>query len=160
MLKINKRTRLAVLILSECARHPRALIQTADAARAAGTTTVHAAGIVHMLMTAGLLQTRQGRRGGIRLSRPAASISIGAVMRVTETQLVDAAPGEDGPSDPIDAALAGAASLFWNALDGLSIADLAPRGSVCPVRARRGDHPFTCPLAAIAALGSTAAPAF
>ncbi|WP_412065638.1 RrF2 family transcriptional regulator [Rhizobium sp. SYY.PMSO] len=157
MLKLNRQTRLAILILAECARHPQSLIQTADAAKAARTSLMRAAGIVHMLMRGGLLQTKQGRRGGIRLTRPANAISLGDVVRVTETNLIGTTPTAFSLPDPIDAAFAGATSTFVHALDGMTIGDLARHGSVCLAHARQPGTAFTCPYAAIAAQQSAAA---
>ncbi len=151
MLKINRQTRLAVLILVECARHPQTLVQTADAAKAAGNSTMRAAGIVHILMRGGLIETKQGHRGGIRLTRPAQSISLGDVIRVTETPIAEAKAAADLLPDPIDAAFAGAGSLFWNALDGMTVGDLACHRPASPAYVRKPGLPVTCPYAAMTA---------
>lgn len=52
--------------------------------------------VVHHLGQAGLIETIRGRNGGIRLARPAAEISLGAVVRATEPclALVECQAGE------------------------------------------------------------------
>ena len=47
----------------------------------------HLVKIVHQLGQRGYISTRQGRNGGIELNRPANSITIGEIFRVTEDRL-------------------------------------------------------------------------
>jgi Rrf2 family protein len=47
----------------------------------------HIVKIVHELDKAGYLETIRGRNGGFRLSRPAKSIVVGGVVRITEGPL-------------------------------------------------------------------------
>lgn len=48
----------------------------------------HLVKIVHQLSIAGYINTERGRGGGIRLGKPASDINIGAVIRLTEDDLV------------------------------------------------------------------------
>jgi Rrf2 family nitric oxide-sensitive transcriptional repressor len=48
----------------------------------------HLVKVVSRLATLGLIETLRGRKGGIRLARPATEINVGDVVRATEGNLV------------------------------------------------------------------------
>lgn len=124
MLRISKQSDQALSILTACARSPRSWIQTRNAAMAAGTSRDRAAQIVHMLSNEGLLETRRGRNGGIRLALDARTIRVGDVVRLTEPGLRRVTrPCSDGGI--LRAAVEGATVSFLKLLDTVSIGDVA-----------------------------------
>lgn len=60
----------------------RATIQ--EIAKAYGISENHLMKVVHGLALHGFVTTVRGRGGGLKLSRPAAEITVGAVLRVVE----------------------------------------------------------------------------
>jgi len=59
-------------------------VRADDVVEVHGLTRPHIVRIVHELRRAGLIETRRGRGGGFRPVRPAAEITVGAVVRLTE----------------------------------------------------------------------------
>lgn len=126
MLRISKQSDQALSILTICARSPRSWIQTRNAAMAAGTSKDRAAQIVHMLSSEGLLETRRGRHGGIRLAHDARTIRVGDVVRLTEPELQRMVrPCGEGGGGILRAAVEGATASFLKLLDTVSILDVA-----------------------------------
>jgi Rrf2 family nitric oxide-sensitive transcriptional repressor len=119
---------LRVLIYVAAAPAGRATI--AEVAQAFGISENHLVKVVHLLGREGILVNTRGRGGGLALSRPAADINVGAVIRVTE--------GGDFPAEcfredntcsiaPV-CRLAGvldeALKAFYRVLDAHTLADL------------------------------------
>lgn len=131
MLRVSRQTQIALFILMECAKSPDGLMQTVNVAEAAGTTKDHAAQIVNLLATHGLLHTRRGRNGGFSLARKADSITMGDVLRVTENDLPVAAAArretevQDKALGAVQLALDGAFAFYINLLNRMTICDLA-----------------------------------
>lgn len=73
---------LRVLLYVAAAPEGRATI--AEIARAFDISEHHLVKVVHFLGREGLLANSRGRRGGMRLARPAGDINVGAVVRLTE----------------------------------------------------------------------------
>jgi Rrf2 family nitric oxide-sensitive transcriptional repressor len=91
----------------------------------------HLTKIVMTLATQGYLQTSRGRGGGLRLGRPAAKISLGDVVRLTETDFEIVACFNEGPKScalmpacHLKKVLADALEAFFVQLDGVTLADL------------------------------------
>jgi Rrf2 family nitric oxide-sensitive transcriptional repressor len=106
------------------------LATIADIAGAYGISANHLMKVVHRLGQAGDIETVRGQRGGIRLARPAAEISLGAVVRRTEPDL-EIVPcfGAAGicaiqPDCVLQSALHKALQAFLDVLDGYTLADL------------------------------------
>lgn len=94
----------------------------------------HLTKVVHRLGQLGYVETVRGRRGGIRLAKPPADISVGAVVRDTEDDfaLVDcggpgstAAPCRLLGGCVLQGALTEALAAFMAVLDRYTLADLA-----------------------------------
>ena len=87
--------------------------------------------IAKSLVDAELLRTQRGRKGGVQLARPAAQITLGQVIRVTEANFELAECFRDGEvSCPLVATcglnqtLHEALDAFFGVLDRTTIADL------------------------------------
>lgn len=80
-MRLTRRSEVAIGILTACARSPMHKIRTLQAAKVAGTTKLHAAQVVNLLVHEGLLLTGRGRRGGIELAVPPQEILLGDVLR-------------------------------------------------------------------------------
>lgn len=91
----------------------------------------HLVKIVHFLGKEGFLQNRRGRNGGIMLARDPKDVTVGAVVRRTETHLnlVECFdPRNDAcrisPSCKLKGALYAARDAFLSILDRYTLADL------------------------------------
>jgi Rrf2 family nitric oxide-sensitive transcriptional repressor len=91
----------------------------------------HLTKIVHQLGAQGLLETTRGRGGGMRLSKPAKDINVGAVVRQTETdfdmvECFDASSNQCCLSQRcrLKSVLHQATSSYLAVLDGVTLADL------------------------------------
>lgn len=91
----------------------------------------HLVKVVHNLAQKGFIHTTRGKGGGIRLARPADTISVGEVVRQTEPNFhivecfnAAAAPCAALPVCKLKAILGEATDSFLSVLDGYTIADL------------------------------------
>jgi Rrf2 family nitric oxide-sensitive transcriptional repressor len=96
-----------------------------------GISRSHLTKIVHQLGTQGLLETTRGRGGGMRLSKPAADINVGAVVRQTETDFAMVECFEPGSNHcgligncRLQGLLHQATDAYLAVLDATSLADL------------------------------------
>src|SRR4051812_33734402 len=69
------------------ALRPNELCTIDQIAGAYGISANHMMKVVHQAAVAGEVQTVRGQHGGLRLARPAETISLGAVLRRTEPDL-------------------------------------------------------------------------
>jgi Rrf2 family transcriptional regulator, nitric oxide-sensitive transcriptional repressor len=105
-----------------------------EIARAYGISENHLMKIVHRLGVAGDIETMRGRKGGIRLGKPAGDIKLGDVVRRTEPDMELVACFEAtgmcaiGEACVLRSVLTEALAAFLTVLDRYSLADLvAPR---------------------------------
>ncbi|MGH8149222.1 MAG: RrF2 family transcriptional regulator [Steroidobacteraceae bacterium] len=61
------------------------LFTTDEISREFNISRNHLSKVVHELAAAGLVATQKGARGGIRLARPAADITLGEIVRLLES---------------------------------------------------------------------------
>lgn len=123
-----------------------------EIAQSYGISKNHLMKVAHQLGLAGYIETVRGRRGGLRLAKPAKAISLGEVVRHTEPDMaivmcfepVDAACAIL-PCCVLRKALEGARDAFLEALDEYTLSDLVkPRASlqtllsIAPVKPARG----------------------
>jgi Rrf2 family transcriptional regulator, nitric oxide-sensitive transcriptional repressor len=108
----------------------------------------HLMKVVHQLGVAGIIETLRGRRGGIRLAKPAESINLGAVVRRTETDLAlvpcfdNAASCVIGDSCMLSKVLQEALAAFLAVLDRYTLADLVvPRRRLAALLGLPDAHP-------------------
>lgn len=96
-----------------------------------GISRNHLIKVVQRLSALGLLETRRGKGGGIRLGRPAGEIRVGSVVRMTESTvpLLECFDAERNtcrltPACRLKAALREAEDAFFDALDRYTLADV------------------------------------
>jgi len=146
-MRLTKQTSYAIRILIHCALAGDRFVRAADVARLDGITEYNVAKIVPILVRGGFITTSRGRAGGLKLARPPVEISIGDVLRVTETTHVEA-DCVGGTSltcgikkaAPINRLLGEALEAFVGVLDKHTLADLISsrrREAVSPETALR-----------------------
>jgi Rrf2 family nitric oxide-sensitive transcriptional repressor len=108
------------------------LVTITEIAESHGISRSHLTKIVQQLGAQGILETTRGRGGGMRLSKPAAEISVGAVVRQTETDFAmvecfDQASNQCCLSQhcKLKSVLHRATNSYLAVLDGVTLADLA-----------------------------------
>ena len=132
-MRLTQWTDYSLRVLMYCAtcqlRDPPVTIT--EIADSHGISRSHLTKIVHQLGAQGLLETTRGRGGGMRLSRPAAEINVGAVVRQTETDFAmvecfEATSNQCGltPHCRLKGVLHQATDAYLAVLDGVSLADL------------------------------------
>jgi len=124
--RLKSYTDYALRVLMYLAAQPDRLASIAEIARTYRISHNHLTKVVHDLRKEGYLDAVRGRAGGVRLARPAAAISVGAIVRHTEGtfDLVDCASCVIAPACSLTAALHEAHSAFMAVLDRYSLADL------------------------------------
>ncbi len=125
-MRLNKSTGHAVRILVHCAKSEDELVKVAEIARRLDITQQNTFKIVHLLNKGGFLGSVRGRKGGVRLARPAAKIRIGDIVRSIElTSAGGKVPGQDtGLNEIVDDAL----EAFISVLDQHTLADMVAAG--------------------------------
>lgn len=131
-MRLTRQSNYAIRTLIYCAVNDPELSRVADIARAHSISELFLFKLIKPLVTAGLLQTVRGRKGGIRLGRPAAEITLLDTIRLTEESFSMAECFEDGESScpltgscDLNAALREALGAFFSVLESHTIADLA-----------------------------------
>lgn len=130
-MRLTLHTDLALRLLMLLAIEPDQLHTIEEAARRYGVSRNHLMKVTQTLAQAGFIESTRGRNGGLRLARPAASVSLGAVVRATEdgfdlVECFDPARNRCvltpacGLRGPLDEALL----AFLATLDRYSLADL------------------------------------
>ena len=84
-MRLTDYTDFTLRVLMYCAVHTDRPISIAEIADGHGISKNHLMKIVNDLARQGVLQTKRGRGGGLRLLKPASDIRIGEVVRNTET---------------------------------------------------------------------------
>lgn len=125
-MRLKSYTDYALRVLMHLAAKPDRLSSIAEMARTYRISHNHLMKVVHDLRKEGFLDAVRGRTGGVRLGRPAAEISVGQVVRHTESgfDLVDCGSCVIAPACALTAALHEARNAFMAVLDGYSLADL------------------------------------
>ncbi len=124
---------LRILMVAALRRGQLATVQ--EVADCFGISKAHLVKCVHQLGQWGYLENIRGRHGGFRLARPAESITVGEVIRLTEEDLtlVECFNAQTNSCPLIDicrlsAAFKRACAAFLEALDGVTIAEIAGNG--------------------------------
>jgi Rrf2 family iron-responsive transcriptional regulator len=129
-MRLTQQTDTSIRILMYCATHP-GTTRIRDVAAAYQVSELNLFKIMRPLVESGIVESIRGRKGGIRLARPAREISLGEVVRATETNLnlADCFGTDHRDCILVDAcgfnnALREALAAFFAVLDRYSIADL------------------------------------
>ncbi|MFN3972680.1 MAG: RrF2 family transcriptional regulator [Gemmobacter sp.] len=130
-MRLTTRTNLALRTLMACASNPGRTLRKHEVAQACKASENHLAQVIHGLALAGFVITHRGRAGGLRLARPPAHITVGAVVRHFESSLPFAPCLEPGGGDcplagccRLTSALTVALEAFHASLDAVTVADL------------------------------------
>jgi Rrf2 family nitric oxide-sensitive transcriptional repressor len=139
-MRLTLHTDLALRLLMLLAIEPEQLHTIEEAARRYGVSRNHLMKVTQTLAQAGFVESTRGRNGGLRLARPAAAISLGAVIRATEdgfdlVECFDPAANRCilTPVCGLRGPLEEAVLAFLSTLDRYSLADLV----ASPGRMRR-----------------------
>lgn len=123
-------TDFALRTLVRLAASPGRLASTDVLAREIGVPRNHVHKVVQSLAEAGLVATTRGKGGGVRLARPADTVSLGEVVRWFERdQAMVECFRADGGACPLDVrcrlkkALGSAGERYFEELDKTSLAE-------------------------------------
>ena len=139
MLRLNRMTDYAILVLGVLHGRPDVLLSSAQIAQHAQLTQATAAKIIKALGSAGLVATIRGTKGGCQLALPASAISIADVIEAIEGPIALTACVE-GAEEPCSVQQGCFMSGSWNhingairsALDGVSLSDLFSPSNMFP----------------------------
>jgi Rrf2 family transcriptional regulator, nitric oxide-sensitive transcriptional repressor len=126
----------ALRVLLYLGLHPGRLVPTHEISRAYGISANHLVKVILHLNQRGLIQSRRGRAGGIRLAKSPSEINIGRVLRVMEPDwnLVECLEPRTNscPIQPICGVvplLEEALQAFLDVLDSHTLADILSSAS-------------------------------
>jgi len=130
-MRLTSFTDYSLRVLMYVAAHPDGRATIAEIAAAFGISESHLTKVVHHLGKRRLLANARGHGGGVRLARPAASISLGAVIRATESEsaLVECFDASTNrcvitPVCALRSVLTQAIEAFYAMLDRYTLADV------------------------------------
>ena len=125
-MKLTRYSDYAMRVLTHLAVQPERHASIGEMSRAYRISHNHLMKVVHDLRNAGYLKSVRGRSGGVMLSRPAAEIRLGDVIRHTEGEiaLVDCSTCVISPLCMLNQALDQAVAAFNAVLDSMTLADL------------------------------------
>lgn len=83
MLKLNRIVDYGILVMTEIARR-NACVSTTELAAAYGVSATIVAKVLKKLARAGLVSSERGSRGGYRLARPPADVTLRAIVTALE----------------------------------------------------------------------------
>ncbi len=129
-MQLTRYTDYAIRVLLHVgAREEGARSSVSEIARIYGISKDHLKKVVQDLAQAGLLIAVRGRNGGLQLGRPADEITIGEIVRHTETgfDLVDCSRCVVAPACTLPRILREALSAFMAVLDRYTLADILKR---------------------------------
>jgi Rrf2 family nitric oxide-sensitive transcriptional repressor len=109
-----------------------------EIAQSSGISKNHLMKVAHQLGVAGYVETVRGRRGGLRLARPASAIGLGEIVRQTEPDMAIVTCFEPinaecaiQPHCVLRKALEKARNAFVETLNGYTLSDLVkPRAAL------------------------------
>lgn len=130
-MQLTARSNYSMRLMMYCALRPGTVTPVAEVARACNMSEAHLGKIANELARHGFVETVRGRRGGVRIARPAAEINVGEIVRATELGrcFVECLDPATNTCPLIDACrfrsiLGRAVEAFLGVLDGYTLADL------------------------------------
>ena len=131
-MRLTKQTNYAIRMMMYCAVSRNGqLSRVQDVAKAYGVSELFLFKILQPLVEAGMMESVRGRKGGVRLAKPARDITLYDVVRVTEESFAMAECFEAGEiecplidSCALNSALYKALNAFFEVLQGYTIEDL------------------------------------
>ncbi|MBW8911535.1 MAG: Rrf2 family transcriptional regulator [Sphingomonas sp.] len=128
-MRLSRHTDYALRVLIHLAVRPERRASIAEIACTYAISENHLMKVVHMLGRAGFIRTTRGRGGGITLALPAEQISIGAVVRRTESDrpLADCDTCIIAPACGLTGVLGEALQAFFGVFDRYTLADISRR---------------------------------
>ena len=147
MLRLNRMTDYAILVLGVLHGRPGELLSSAQIAHHAQLTQATVAKIIKALSAADLVATSRGNKGGCQLAMPATAISIAQVIEAIEGPIALTACVE-GADDPCAVQQGCFMSGSWNhingairaALDVVSLSDLFHPSNLFPASLETLEH--------------------
>lgn len=120
-MRLNKATTHAIRMLISCAHFKDRHVKVAELTAGLNLTQQNGLKIANLLAHSGFVEALRGRNGGIRLSRPAAEIRLGDVVRTIESM-----SDEEHSTPPEFAFVSEGMEAFLNVLNRTSVQDLVP----------------------------------
>ncbi|MEO9121671.1 MAG: Rrf2 family transcriptional regulator [Burkholderiaceae bacterium] len=146
-MRLTTMTDYAIRLLMYVGRQPDRLCTISEIAHAYGMSEPHLMKITHRLAQNGWIETVRGKNGGMRLAHAPEDISLGAVMRDTESDFTlvecfvanNACPlsGHCRLTGIIDGAL----QRFLQYVDSFTLADILPETGQAPRTRSLNDMP-------------------
>jgi Rrf2 family nitric oxide-sensitive transcriptional repressor len=132
-MRLTTYTDYSLRTLLHLGSHPDRLVTIQEIAELHTISKNHLTKVVHQLGRFGIIDTIQGRNGGMRLKLAPAAINLGAIVRATETDFY-MAPCFDPDGFPcglrgdcgLKKVLGDATAAYLAVLDGKTLADLLP----------------------------------
>lgn len=131
-MRLTQYSNFALRTLQLVALRSPAIVSVDDVSRAHGISKSHLVKVAYDLSQRGYIETIRGRKGGMRLARPADTITVGEIVRWTEAplELVECFNPETNTC-PLEGVchlsrgLQRALRAFLSVLDDLTIADIS-----------------------------------
>ena len=130
-MRLTSYTDYALRLLMYLALKDDGLATIAEIAKTYGISKTHLMKIAYELGVAGYVETVRGRRGGLRLAKPADEIGLGDIVRLTEPDMALVPCFKRGDASCVIAkccalkgVLAKAQSAFVDVIDGYTLSDL------------------------------------
>lgn len=167
-MRLSEYTDYTLRVLMYCAEHPERRVTIAEIAEHHSASKSHLMKIVNDLAQQGVLDTLRGRGGGVRLLKRPEDISIGDIVRTSETdfrlvECFDALTNKCllSPECALRHVLANALDAYFKKLDTVTLADIAmpPPESGTARKASQRRRPVQAPVAMPVSVRSRSRPA-